>query len=149
MSSTVTSQTMLFSAAQGTRLRPLGRLSSEQEWPVGSMMDEILAFTRAQWIKLLITACLASLLEPCLQDNPCVLRLLTKVPQGQTWGSHKLALSFTPIVTLKRHSQDDGHRMKLVVHITYYHCLQQWAYELDCAISDWEANKVANEGSVK
>ena len=140
---------MLFPADQGTRVRPSGRLPSERERPVGSMVDGILALTRARWIRLLIVACLVSLLEPRLHDKPCVPWLLTKVPQGQTCGSHKLAPSLRPIATLiasssRRRPQDEIGSTCNQSPLCGAAAASNRAW---LCSSGWKANKVANEDS--
>ena len=146
MSTTVTSQMMLFLADHRISLRPSGHLPSERERPVGSMMDRILALRRTRWIRLLITACLASLLEPRLQDKPCVPRLLTKVLQGQIL---KLEPSLRPIVTLIALSsrcspQDEIGSTCNQLLLCGAAAASKRARLCSCG---WEANKVASEDS--
>ena len=55
MSTVATSQMMLFPADQGTRVRPSGRFLFERERLVNSIVDGILALTRANRVKNALT----------------------------------------------------------------------------------------------
>ena len=140
---------ILFPADQRTTVGPSGCLSSEQERPRTSKAEGILILTRARWIRLLITACLTSLLKLHLQYNSSVPRLLSKEPQGQTWGSQKLApsLRFIAILTAsssRRYPQDNIGNTCNYSPLCGAAAVSKQAW---LCLFGWEANRVANKNS--